>query len=107
LYGIGQGSCASPLIWALLNQLLLTSMGEMFDCIQLVGIDGTMPGDSFVDVTTTGDTNDNVTSESVDASEQELTEEEEQQVATMEEIVQLFLDCVQVTGGARAPPNCA
>jgi hypothetical protein len=28
LYGIGQGSCASPMLWALLNQLLLTSLGE-------------------------------------------------------------------------------
>jgi hypothetical protein len=28
LYGIGQGSCASTIIWALLNQLLLTSLGE-------------------------------------------------------------------------------
>jgi hypothetical protein len=28
LYGIGQGSFASPILWALLNQLLLTSLGE-------------------------------------------------------------------------------
>jgi hypothetical protein len=28
LYGIGQGSCASPILWALLNQLLITSLGE-------------------------------------------------------------------------------
>jgi hypothetical protein len=40
LYGIGQGSCASPIIWALLNQLLLTSLGEEFECIRPVSVDG-------------------------------------------------------------------
>jgi hypothetical protein len=48
LYSTGQGSCASPIIWALLNQLILTSLGEKIDCIQLVDIDGTKhtrPGD--------------------------------------------------------------
>jgi hypothetical protein len=28
LYGIGQGSCSSPIVCALLNQLLLTALGE-------------------------------------------------------------------------------
>jgi hypothetical protein len=28
LYGIGQGSCSSLIVWALLNQLLLTALGE-------------------------------------------------------------------------------
>jgi hypothetical protein len=41
LYGIGQGSCSSPIAWALLNQLLLTALGEEFDCISLVSVDGT------------------------------------------------------------------
>jgi hypothetical protein len=27
LYGIGQGSCASPILWALINQLLLVALG--------------------------------------------------------------------------------
>jgi hypothetical protein len=27
LYGIGQGSCSSPIVWALLNQLLFTALG--------------------------------------------------------------------------------
>jgi hypothetical protein len=31
LYGIGQGSCSSTIVWALLNQLLLTALGEEFD----------------------------------------------------------------------------
>jgi hypothetical protein len=28
VYGIGQGSCSSPIVWALLNQLLLTALGK-------------------------------------------------------------------------------
>jgi hypothetical protein len=28
LYGIVQGSCSSPIVWALLNQLLLPALGE-------------------------------------------------------------------------------
>jgi hypothetical protein len=63
LYGIGQGSCSSPIVWALLNQLLLRALGEEFYCISLVFVDGTTtdthPGDSFVDDTTTGATDDN------------------------------------------------
>jgi hypothetical protein len=62
LYGIGQGSCASPLLWALLNQLLLAALGDKLDCIRLVAFDGVeehiRPGDSFVDDTTCGATND-------------------------------------------------
>jgi hypothetical protein len=63
LYGIDQGSCSSPIVWALLNQILLTALGKEFDCISLVSVDGittdTRPGDSFVDDTTTGATDDN------------------------------------------------
>jgi hypothetical protein len=69
LYGIGQGSCASPILWALLNQLFLTALGEEFDCIRLVPVDGKVehkrPGDSFVDDTMTGTTNDDTTMEPV------------------------------------------
>jgi hypothetical protein len=36
LYGIGQGSCESPIMWALINQLLLAALGEKFTCIRLV-----------------------------------------------------------------------
>jgi hypothetical protein len=38
LYGIGQGSCASPILWALINQLLLSALCEKFTYICLVGI---------------------------------------------------------------------
>jgi hypothetical protein len=40
LYGIGQGGCASPILWALLNQLLLTAVGDKLDCIRLIAVDG-------------------------------------------------------------------
>jgi hypothetical protein len=53
LYGIDQGSFSSPIIWVLLNHLLLMALVEEFDCISLVCIDEKMtdthPGDSFVD----------------------------------------------------------
>jgi hypothetical protein len=39
LYGIDQGSCSSPILWALLNQLIMTALGEKFDCIKLVSVD--------------------------------------------------------------------
>jgi hypothetical protein len=39
LYGIGQGSCSSPILWALLNQLILTSLEEKYECITLVSVD--------------------------------------------------------------------
>jgi hypothetical protein len=80
----------------------MTVLGEKFDCIQLVDIEGTMhkrPSDSFLDDMTTGATNDDVLSLPVDASEQILTEEEEKWVAKMETIIQFFLDCLQVTCG--------
>jgi hypothetical protein len=77
LYGIGQGSCASPIIWALLNQLLLTALGEEFECIRLVSVDGKVdhkrPVDSCVDEKTTGTTNDDTTMEPVPVEEEALT----------------------------------
>jgi hypothetical protein len=77
LYGIGQGSCASPILWALINQLLLTALGEKFTCIRLVAIDGVAehirPGDSFVDDTTTGSTNDDPELEPAPTEQAELT----------------------------------
>jgi hypothetical protein len=62
LYGIGQGSCTSPILWALINQLLLADLGKKFTCIRLVAINSEeehiTPGDSFIDDTTAGTTND-------------------------------------------------
>jgi hypothetical protein len=111
LYGIGQGSCSSPIEWALLNQLLLTALGKEFDCISLVSVDGTTtdtrPGDSFVDDTTTGATYDNHNIDPIPSSVCGLTQVEESLVARMEDIIQLFLNLLQVTGGDLAPEKCA
>jgi hypothetical protein len=110
LYGIGHGSCASPILWAFLNQLLLTALGEEFDCIRLVSVDGKIehkrPGDSFVDDTTTVTTNDDTTMEPVPVEEESLTWSEEL-IAKMQDIIQFFLDVLQVTGGDLAPAKCA
>jgi hypothetical protein len=58
LYRTGQGSCSSPILWAILNQLILTALGEKIECITLVSVDksktSTIPGNSFVDDTTGG-----------------------------------------------------
>jgi hypothetical protein len=92
LYGIGQGSCSSPIVWALLNQLLLKALGEEFDCISLVSVDGittdTRPGDSFVDDTTTGATDDNHNLDPISSTVRGLKQEEDSLVARMEVIIQ-------------------
>jgi hypothetical protein len=107
LYGIGQGSCLSPIVWGLLNQLLLTALGEEFDCISLVSVGGrttdTHPEDSFVDDTTTGATDDNHNLESIPSSVCGLAQEEESLVARMEVIIQFFLDLLLVTGSDLVP----
>jgi hypothetical protein len=69
----------TQIIWALLNQLLLTALEEKFEWIHLVELDNMMthshPGDSFVDDTMSGVTNDDVTMEPVEISETALTPE--------------------------------
>jgi hypothetical protein len=91
LHGIGQGSCASPIMWAFINQLLLAALGEKFTCIRLVAIDGEedhiMLGDSFIDDTTTGSTNDDPKLEPVPHDIYELTTSEETLIAKMEEFI--------------------
>jgi hypothetical protein len=110
LYDIDQGSCASPILWALINQLLLTALGEKFTCIRLVAIDGVeehiRPGDSFLDDTMMGSTNDDPKLEPVPTEQAELTTSEEALVAKMEGIIHFFLDLLQVTGGDLAPEKC-
>jgi hypothetical protein len=97
-------------MWALINQLLLAALGEKFTCIHLVAIDGEeehiRPGDSFVDDTTTGTTNDDSKLEPVPHVISDLTSSEETLIAKMEEIIQFFLDLLQVTGGDLAPVRC-
>jgi hypothetical protein len=110
LYGIGQGACASPIIWELLNKLLLTALGEKFDCIRLVAVDReedhVCPGDSFIDNTTAVVTNDDTTMEPVPLEVKELTQSEEDLIGQMQIMIQLFLDLLQVTGGDLAPDKC-
>jgi hypothetical protein len=110
LYGIGQGSCSSPILWELLNQLILTAFGEKIECITLVSVDkiktSTRPGDSFVDVTTMGVTSDDTHREPVPIEENELTADEEKLVEQMLVVIQFFLDLLQVTGGDIAPKKC-
>jgi hypothetical protein len=107
LYGIGQGSCASPILWALINQLLLAALGEKLTCIRLVAINGEeehiRPGDSFVDDTMMGTTNDDSELELVSHVISDLTSFEETLIAKMEEIIQFLLHLLQVTGGDLAP----
>jgi hypothetical protein len=111
LYRIGQGSCASPILWALLNQLLFVALGDKFDCIRLVVVNGveehTRPCDSFVDDTTCGATNEDPYIEPTGVKVQQMTESEEKLVTNMQYIVQFFLDILQVTGGDLAPEKCA
>jgi hypothetical protein len=75
-----------------------------------VAIDGEeehiRPGDSFVDDTTTGSTNDDPELKPVSHDIYELTTSEETLIAKMEGIIQLFLDLLQVTGGDLAPEKC-
>jgi hypothetical protein len=103
MYGIAQGSCASPILWALLNQLIIAALEENFNCIRLVAIDGVeehiRPGDSFVDDTTCEVKDDEITAEPVSSEVQKLVEAEEELIDNMEDIMQYFLDLLQVTGG--------
>jgi hypothetical protein len=110
LYGIGQGGCASPILWSLVNQLILTALGDKFDCIIFIAVDGVeehvRPGDAFVDDTTTGVTNDDTTIEPLDVEVTALTLSEEELIGKMQMIIQFFLDLLQVTGGNIAPEKC-
>jgi hypothetical protein len=110
MYGIGQDSCASPILRALINQLLPVALGEKFTCICLVAIDGVeehiRPGDPFVDDTTTGTINDDSELEPIPTDQDELTTSEESSIAKMEEIIQFFLDLLQVIEGDLATEKC-
>jgi hypothetical protein len=110
LYGIGQGSCASLILWALINQLLLVALGKKITYIRLVAIDGfeehIRPGNSFVDDITTGSTNDNPEFELVSTEQSELNTTEETLVAKMEEIIHFFVDLLHVAGVNLASDKC-
>jgi hypothetical protein len=103
MYGINQGSYSSPILWALLNQLIMTALGEKFECIKLVSVDNskgnTRPGDSFVDNRATGVTSDDTTREQVPLEETDLTTDEVELKDQMQVVIQFFLDLLHVTGG--------
>jgi hypothetical protein len=110
LYVIGKGSCSSPILWALLNQLIMTALGEKFDCIKLVSVDNsttnTRPGDSFVEDTTMGVTSDDTASDPVPIEVTDLTADEAELIGQMQVVIQFFLDLLQVTCGDLAPEKC-
>jgi hypothetical protein len=110
MYDIGQGSCASPILWDLINQLVLAAFGEKFTYISMVVIDGVAdhirPGNLFVDDTMNRTTNDDPELEPISTDQVELTTSEETLIAKMEEIIQFFLDLLQVTGKDLAPEKC-
>jgi hypothetical protein len=91
---------APPILWALLNQLLLAAPDDKFDCINLFAVDGVdehiRSGESSVDDTTCGATNNNPDIEPTWVVVQQPTEREEKMVTRMQEIVQFFLDILQV-----------
>jgi hypothetical protein len=107
LYGIGQGSCSSPILWALLNQLIMTALGEKFECSKLASVDNskahTMPGDSLVNDTTTGVTSDHITREPVLLGEKDMTTGKTELIKQMQVVIQFFLDLLEVTGGDLSP----
>jgi hypothetical protein len=109
LYGIGQGSCSSPLLWALLNQLIMTALGGKFECIKIVSVDNSTTnarsGD-FVDDTTTGVTSDDTAREPVLLEETDLTTDNMELIYQIQVVIQFLLDLLQVTGGDLAPYKC-
>jgi hypothetical protein len=96
MYCIGQGSCAVPILRAMLNQIILAALDEKFDWIRLVTVDGVeehiRPDDSFTDETTCGATDEDVKMEPVHSPVNELSDIEETPVACIEKIIQFFLD---------------
>jgi hypothetical protein len=110
MYVIWQGSCASPILWALIKKLLLAALGEKFTCNRLVAIDGIEEHirqcDSFKDDTTTGTNIDDPELEPIPTDQVELTTSKETLIAKMEEIIQFFLHLLQVTGGYLATEKC-
>jgi hypothetical protein len=110
LYGIGQGSCSSPIIWALLKQLIITALGEKFECIKLVWVDNsktnTRPGDSFVHDTTNGVTPYDTAREPVPLEGKDLKTDKIELIEQMQVTIQFFLDLIQVTGGDLTPEKC-
>jgi hypothetical protein len=88
----------------------LVALRENLDCIRLVSVDSeeerVRPGDSFVDDTPTGETNNETTMDPVPVEVTYLTQSEDALIGQMQITIQFFLDLLQVTGGDSAPDKC-
>jgi hypothetical protein len=75
----------------LLNQLIMTALGEKFDCIKLVSVDNsttnTRPVKSFVDDTTTGVTSDDTARDPVSIGVTDLTADEAELINQMQVVI--------------------
>jgi hypothetical protein len=89
----------------------LTALGDKFDCIRLVSVDGeeehARPGNSFVDNITTGVMNDDTSIDTVPVEVTYLTQIENDLIGQMQTIIKFFFDSLQVTDGDLAPEKCA
>jgi hypothetical protein len=89
----------------------LTELGDTFDCIRLVSVDGeeehARPGESFLDETTTGVMNDDTSIDPVTVEVTDLTQSENDLIGQMQTIIKFFFDLLQVTDGDLAPEKCA
>jgi hypothetical protein len=88
----------------------LTALEDKIYCIRLVAVDReeehVCPGDSFIDDTTTGVANDDMTMEPVPAEVKELTQSEEDLIGQMQIIIHFFLNLLRVIGSDLAPEKC-
>jgi hypothetical protein len=95
------------MLLALLNKLLLTALGYKFECRRLVAVDveeeHVRPGNYFINDTTCVMKNHGTSMEAVPADVKELTQSEEDLIEKMQAIIHVFLNLLQVTGGALAP----
>jgi hypothetical protein len=87
-----------------------SALGETFKCTTLVSVHkiktSTTPGDSCIHDTTTGVTSDDNNKYRVSIEETELTADEDDLVDQMQDVIQFFLDLLQVTGGDLDPEKC-
>jgi hypothetical protein len=76
----GYGISEAPILWVMLNQLIMRALGEKFDCIKVVSVDNSMTntrrGDLFVDDTTRGVTSDDTAREPVSLKVTDITANE-------------------------------
>jgi hypothetical protein len=88
----------------------LDSTRREFECIRPVSVDGVAehasPGDSFIVNTTAGVTNDDTTMDPLPVEVLDFTQSEEELIEKMQNIIQFFLDLLEVTGGDLAQENC-